>query len=166
MGRWALAVPALSFAQTTTATGLIAFRLWKVDRAASAYKEGSLLPVVRILVESGAIYTALMLVDIVVSYLKNVAVTFVPQLVSPIIGITFSLIIVRVGLGLSNENPTTQASTAASYPSRRFNLSIPHQSNVTRQGQDDTTSTNEEGAESVGMKGLVGKSSSASGLDV
>jgi len=157
MVTWSLATQCLTLAQTTTATGLIVFRLWRVDRAASQYKDTSLLPVVRILVESGVLYTSLMLVNVVVTSLVNPGLFIILQVTSPIIGITFSLIIVRVGLGLSLD--TTQGSTmrstmASSQPPRSINISVRRHINSERAGDDDENSAFEDGLESVTMKAI------------
>ncbi|EJU00413.1 hypothetical protein DACRYDRAFT_16884 [Dacryopinax primogenitus] len=99
---WSLVLESTTLAQVLTATSLVAFRIWKVDRAAAKFKGSSLLPVVGIVVESGLLYTSLTLVNVTCTALVNPGFYVVLQLMSPIIGITFSLIIVRVGLKLGS----------------------------------------------------------------
>jgi len=100
---WSVISQSLSLAQTVTATGLIASRLWLVDRAVSRYKQGTLLPVIRIVVESGSIYGLLQLVYLPFMRTGIPTDELLVQLMCPTIGITFSLIIVRVGLDLNGE---------------------------------------------------------------
>jgi len=155
MSTWSIVAQSLTMAQTTTATGLIAFRLWKVDRAASTYKESSLLPIVRILVEAGALYTSFMLVNLVLTALINPVVYVILEVSSPIIGITFSLIIVRVGMGLSSESRISTAPLSTiSHRSHAINVSIQRHTNSEGLPGDDERSAFEDGHESVKMTQL------------
>ncbi|KZO99344.1 hypothetical protein CALVIDRAFT_595956 [Calocera viscosa TUFC12733] len=106
---WSIVVVAFSVVQTTIATGLIAYRIWKVDRASAMFKESSLRPVVHILVESGCLYTAFMVAVIVVLTLERVPLDFFSQIGSPITAIAFYLIIVRAGSQRNGSQYTTTA---------------------------------------------------------
>jgi len=161
MVTWSLATQCLTLAQTTTATSLISFRLWQVDRAASAYKDSSLLPVVRILIESGMLYTALMVCNVATTALENPGLFVILTLMSPIIGITFSLIIVRVGLGVSSETRTTMRSTALSTVPRSINISVRQHMNSDRTGDDDGTDWDIQESHSLKQISRVGGSAEA-----
>ncbi|KZT50270.1 hypothetical protein CALCODRAFT_513393 [Calocera cornea HHB12733] len=137
MTKYSMATQCLTVTQTTIATSLIAFRLWQVDRASSAYKDSSLLPVARILVESGVLYTSAMLCNLVTTALVNPGLFVVLSLMSPIIGITFSLIIVRVGLGISSESRATVPTGMSSTAPRSINISVRRQMNSDTVGDDD-----------------------------
>jgi len=150
---WALATELLSLLQTVTATSIIATRLWLVDRAVSRYKQGSLLPVIRIVVESGAIYSLLLLVYVPLSITTGPTVELLVQLVSPTIGITFSLIIVRVGLDLTGENrTTTRTSGENSDRSQPVNISIRRDVESIAEDQVVEISGTEEEKDSFAMK--------------
>ncbi|KZT56288.1 hypothetical protein CALCODRAFT_518213 [Calocera cornea HHB12733] len=117
---WSLILESTTLAQVLTATSLVAYRIWRVDQAAAKFKSSSLLPVVGIVVESGVLYTCLTLVNVTCTALVNPGFYVVLQLMSPIIGITFSLIIVRVGLKLgSGSTKSLQATFQTNAPPRR-----------------------------------------------
>jgi len=154
MVAWSLATQCLTLVQTVAATSIIVVRLWKVDRAAAQYRDTSLLPVVRILVESGMLYTSLMLVNVIVTSLVNPGLFIVLQLMSPIIGITFSLIIVRAGLGLATEGQKAMRSTMASSAlPGSISVSVHRHVHSDGTGDDDET-FNEDGQDSMTMKQL------------
>ncbi|KZO99331.1 hypothetical protein CALVIDRAFT_595949 [Calocera viscosa TUFC12733] len=162
MTKYSLATQSLTVAQTTTATGLIAFRLWQVDRGSAAYKESSLLPVARIMVESGMLYTALMLCNVATTALQNPGLFVILTLMSPVIGITFSLIIVRVGLGLSSESRSTQRSTGMTTTTpHSINISVRRRQASGGHGEEEEGGTDWDGGESVGLE-MMSKSAASS----
>jgi len=73
-------------------------------RAAHGIGASSLWPVMTIILESGAIYSSTLLV-LLATYASNSFSQYIAlDMLVPIIGITFSLIIVRVGLGISESS--------------------------------------------------------------
>ncbi|KZT50128.1 hypothetical protein CALCODRAFT_559235 [Calocera cornea HHB12733] len=113
--QWLMAAEILTLVQNTLATLLIAFRLWRMDRKVSRYREGSLITVVWVVIESGALFSALWITEIA----PNAAgyepgILAVSQLATPVVGIAFSLLIVRVGLGLTNDFPVQKGATPIS----------------------------------------------------
>ncbi|KAH6885078.1 hypothetical protein BKA70DRAFT_1204915 [Coprinopsis sp. MPI-PUGE-AT-0042] len=103
-GRWPflnLTFP-LYFAQNVLTTGLILFKIW------SRYKRGkasglpaplntpSLISIMRIIVESAALYTALMLVMVVLRALDHPVRLLIHCVLVPTIGITFTLMAFRM----------------------------------------------------------------------
>ena len=89
----------IALAQNTITTGLIAYRIWRQDRAsheaglrsAGSNSTSSLIPIVRIVVESAVIYVLTAIV-IIILYARNNNFQFVIQeAIVPIIGM-FSLL--------------------------------------------------------------------------
>lgn len=153
--QWAVINQSLSFVQTVTATGLLATRLWLVNRTTARYKQGSLVPVIRIVVESGAIYALLLIVYILFSFsAKYVPTSFlITSLVSPTIGITFSLIIVRVGLNLTGEHQTTIGATPGnSHPSQPVNISVRREVEIETGDGIEEVSGCEDGKETYALR--------------
>ena len=74
---WMNTIYALAFVQNVITTGMIAYRLWRHDRTAhilgvySAGSRSSLLPIVRIVVESAMIYVLEVLVLIILYALDH-----------------------------------------------------------------------------------------------
>ncbi|EPQ58590.1 hypothetical protein GLOTRDRAFT_127087 [Gloeophyllum trabeum ATCC 11539] len=110
---WITSFFSLTFCTNVICTALIAGRLWWRERSIGHAAQMSFLPVVAVVVESGAIYSAA-LISLLVVYLSGSNGQYPAlDLVNPLIGVTFSLILVRIGLGISNNGTT--ASGVSSY---------------------------------------------------
>ncbi|KAH8078736.1 hypothetical protein BXZ70DRAFT_1051184 [Cristinia sonorae] len=99
-GRWITATYSVTLGVNLLSTGLLAGRIWYIARQSRQYLtvQGSGLNlVVRIVLESGAIYSATVTCALVTFIVRNPAVYILLDLLSPIISIVFNLIIVRVG---------------------------------------------------------------------
>jgi len=127
----------------------------EIDRAGSQYKQSSLMPVVWVVVESRAIYTALWIEEIAMSATSNTPGMFaVGQLVAPIIGVTFSLITVRVGLGLTQE---TSITTSMKTNPNAVNVDVRRQVDIEHGLYDDDRSAIGVGGESFKMETITQK---------
>ncbi|KAG2340351.1 hypothetical protein BDR05DRAFT_966865 [Suillus weaverae] len=86
-------------------TLLIALKILKIQKAIAPFTNGNenqISRLVPIIVESGSAYSALLVVMIGTYTSKSPAMFIILNSMSPIIGIVFSSVIVRVGLGLSH----------------------------------------------------------------
>ena len=88
---WMNTIYSLAFVQNSITTGLIAYRIWRQDRRSvaagiSTGSKTSLIPVVRIVVESAAIYLLELLVLIVLYALKHNAQFILQEAVVPTVG--------------------------------------------------------------------------------
>jgi len=111
-GRWITSSFSLTLAIQLYCTGLIAFRIWSVNRKMKSIGQADLTPAIMIFVESGASCTFMTLLTLIL-YLVGSNVQFTSfNTTVPVVGLTFSLIIVRVSLGMShNGDETTQTTT-------------------------------------------------------
>ncbi|KAF5327360.1 hypothetical protein D9619_004994 [Psilocybe cf. subviscida] len=103
---WVAAIFTLSLCANAVATSLLAFRIWQVDRRTRAVlgtSTSSLMPIVKILVESGAINAAYLFIYNVTLLSGSQALEFMAQVATPISGIIFSIVIIRVGLNTKGE---------------------------------------------------------------
>ncbi|KAJ7023584.1 hypothetical protein C8F04DRAFT_1133993 [Mycena alexandri] len=93
----------MTMATNGIATALIAIRVWRGQRQISGIATGSSLSnLLVIILESGAIYSAMLILVLALFLSKNTpGYNVVVDATSSIIGIVFSLIIVRIGLNLS-----------------------------------------------------------------
>ncbi|KAF8502711.1 hypothetical protein F5888DRAFT_1114413 [Russula emetica] len=101
-------------------TGLIAFRIWRTQKQTRDAKMGSnLIKVSIIVIESGAIYLSALACVVATYATSSLTFNIFLDITSPIIGIVFSLIIVRIGRGISSEEtrPSTH-SISYSMPSK------------------------------------------------
>jgi len=115
---WITSAFSMTLSTTVICTGLIAFRIWRSQRLLKqARVHSTLLPVMVMIVESGAIYSAA-LISIIAAFASGnnsqyIIIDFLPSL----IGIVFTLIIIRVALGISSSGSSSvQSQTARTIP--------------------------------------------------
>jgi len=109
---WIASTLAITLATNVTCTGLIAYRIWLSQRATRDFRVHSpLMPVMITMIESGVLYSAAAL-SCLVAYASGSNGQYAAlDVLTPVIGIAFSMIIVRVGLGISsNGNVRSQRS--------------------------------------------------------
>ncbi|PFH46945.1 hypothetical protein AMATHDRAFT_95755, partial [Amanita thiersii Skay4041] len=111
IAEWGTALFSLSLATNVTVTTLIASRIWWISREANTVlgkKHGQKYnKAVIIIVESGAIYSISLLTLLVLYCVKSNAQYIVYDALAQIMGIVPTLIIVRVGLGVSTQAQQT-----------------------------------------------------------
>ncbi|CAL1707855.1 unnamed protein product [Somion occarium] len=105
--QWITSFFTLTLSTNVICTGLLAFKIWRVNKLSTRVGATNLMPVLLVVVESGAIYSAT-LITLLATYLAGSwAQYLLLDAVSPMVGIVFSLVIVRLGLGLSSPNGAT-----------------------------------------------------------
>ncbi|PBK80916.1 hypothetical protein ARMGADRAFT_1146951 [Armillaria gallica] len=112
------AIFSLSIVANIMSTALIAYRIWLAESqlvAAGVSKAGkhNALKVVRIFIESGALNTTHLVSYAIVLHLGKGkgALPIVAIMASPLVGIIFSLVIVRIGLNRTISDETIALST-------------------------------------------------------
>ncbi|PPQ96036.1 hypothetical protein CVT25_013898 [Psilocybe cyanescens] len=103
--QWSVSFFVLTLFTNFTCTLLIASRIWWIHRGMKTIVSGeSMLPAMVIIIESGSLYSACLIILLATyigkSYLQYIALAAVTQC----IGIAFSMVILRVALGISNES--------------------------------------------------------------
>jgi hypothetical protein len=107
---WITSFNVITAATNIFATGLIAWNIWYVNHQVSNLVGAQKLwPVILIVVESGAVYAFALLLLTAFYTSDNNAQFIVLDAVTPLIGIVFGLIIIRVGL--RREFPTQHQAT-------------------------------------------------------
>jgi len=102
---WITSAWSMTLGTTLFCTGLIAFKIWQSQQLLKQVRmRSTLTPIMVIIIESGAVYSAAM-ISIIAAYASGnnsqyIIVDFLPSL----IGIVFTLIIVRVALGISSSD--------------------------------------------------------------
>jgi len=114
---WMDTIYALAFCQIVLTTGLLAYRLWRSDRAFLALglrspgTRSSLMPIIRIVIESAMIYIIEMLVLIILYTLGHNSLFIVQEAIVPSVGIVFTTISVRLAMRGSKTVMTTPVRT-------------------------------------------------------
>ncbi|KAH8116698.1 hypothetical protein DFH11DRAFT_1823245 [Phellopilus nigrolimitatus] len=109
---WIVSFFSLTLFTNFSCTSLIAARIFWIHRKVQGVVSGtSVFPAMIIIIESGAIYSVCLIILLSLYLSGSFAQYIVLDGVTQVIGVVFSLIIVRVGLGLSTD-PTTYTSDA------------------------------------------------------
>ncbi|KAF8883525.1 hypothetical protein BD779DRAFT_1744070 [Infundibulicybe gibba] len=109
----------LSFAANTIATSLIAYKIWRADRQlrktiSMASARHSLLPIARIIIESGAINTAYLLTYVIILQSGSNGIEILASIVTPLVGVIFTMVIIRAALAADKEAANTTMRNQAS----------------------------------------------------
>ncbi|KAF8838721.1 hypothetical protein BDN67DRAFT_971120 [Paxillus ammoniavirescens] len=94
---------AVTLTMNVMCTILLAFKIWRIQKNLAPFAKGNqdLSRIIAIVIESGSVYSALLIVMIATYTSASPAMFIFLNSLSPIIGIVFSSVIVRIGLGLS-----------------------------------------------------------------
>ncbi|PCH42798.1 hypothetical protein WOLCODRAFT_144214 [Wolfiporia cocos MD-104 SS10] len=90
----------LIYAANLTATVALAYRIWQADRDATTahVRRSSLRPVLMVIIESGAIYTAILILALITTMHALQAEYVVNSIIPAVISITFNMVFIRIGL--------------------------------------------------------------------
>lgn len=103
---WITALFTLSLCANAISTSLLAFKIWQVDRAARRFMAGSgssLVPVLRIVVESGAMNAAYLFVYTMTLVTGTEALETMAEMATAVISIIATLLIIRVQTNAERE---------------------------------------------------------------
>ncbi|EKM51486.1 uncharacterized protein PHACADRAFT_261647 [Phanerochaete carnosa HHB-10118-sp] len=97
---WISAFYAISFVQSVLTTGLMAYRIWSTERFSAKYRldNRSLLPYLRILIESAALQLIAELIVLALYASGRNAQYILLEALTPVVGITFNAITIRIAL--------------------------------------------------------------------
>ncbi|KAI0688390.1 hypothetical protein BC835DRAFT_1372894 [Cytidiella melzeri] len=116
---WISTFYAVSFIQSFLTTTLMAFRIWQTDRRTKRYRAdggGGLFPVVRILVESAALQLLTEFILLVMYAINLNAQYILLEIVTPLVGITFNAITIRIAFR-SSETMSNVGRSSEVHPS-------------------------------------------------
>ncbi|KAJ7882842.1 hypothetical protein B0H13DRAFT_1890693 [Mycena leptocephala] len=113
-GQWITSFYSTTLVCNLVATGLLAYKLWTIDRNVHASRVGRSLamPVLLIIIDAGALYSITLLTALIGFVAKSNSQYIVLDMVTPIISIAFYMVILRVGLA---QRPRNESSTLAHF---------------------------------------------------
>ncbi|THU98891.1 hypothetical protein K435DRAFT_856127 [Dendrothele bispora CBS 962.96] len=137
--KWVNAFFALSLATNLVGTGLLAFRIWTVNQTTTEFREtGFMMPVFRVVIDAGLLYTITLTATLVVFEAKSNAQTITLDILMPIISISFYMLILRVAT-LAKRGPPRSTDISlepTSISSRSVNWSAPTPLSRPREEED------------------------------
>ncbi|KAL4257567.1 hypothetical protein AB1N83_009923 [Pleurotus pulmonarius] len=142
--RWITIASTMSLALNLMVTALMAYKIWTIHRMVQRSTPSRIMPVITIIMESAGIYTGFLFTAFVAVLVNHPFLFIVLDATSTAIGIAFSLIIVRVALGLGCENNQTTTLVRSrpeliyraenqSYPLNSVSISVSKEVSVSRE---------------------------------
>ncbi|EED85568.1 predicted protein [Postia placenta Mad-698-R] len=152
MENWLTAQFAFTSTVNVYCSAGIAWKVWRATHsiAHATYKGSKLVRIVRIVIESAAVYTAYGLFYFGTYVARSNIQNFAIDMDSPVVGITFMMIIVRVGLGWADQPQPAADLLGRSTAEQTFDMQ-PFEINVTQviQHTRDASSSSKMGSELV-----------------
>ncbi|KAH7926567.1 hypothetical protein BV22DRAFT_341940 [Leucogyrophana mollusca] len=135
-GTWITAFFATTLATNLLSTTLLAYRIWSVSRS-TAYlrdKQSSLVPVLRIILDAGLLYSVTLLTALLCFVSQNRGHYVVLDMIMPIISIAFYMVIIRITISKPKSLGGLQTTTGfmTVYQSQRHHPIHPEQFRVAR----------------------------------
>jgi len=106
LAQWILSFFSLTLATNLICTSLLAIKIWTVNSFTSHVMGNDLRPVLLVILETGAIYSATLITLLICYQEGSWAQYLLIDAVPPIVGIVFSMVILRLGLRLSAPDGT------------------------------------------------------------
>ncbi|KAF8234517.1 hypothetical protein L208DRAFT_1393909 [Tricholoma matsutake] len=120
--QWILSFFSLTLATNIICTSLVAYRIWAINRESIVFSKSSLRPIMLLVIESGAIYSAT-LTTLLILYKQQSWFQYVLlDAISPIVGLVFSMVIIRIGLGITSPSGETNFGASSTQTSIGFNV--------------------------------------------
>ncbi|KAI0086915.1 hypothetical protein BDY19DRAFT_1058451 [Irpex rosettiformis] len=99
IGQWITCMWSMTLITNVSATVLLAYKIWRTNRLATLWRANDQLsPALRVVIESGVIYSLSLVVALVTFAIHSPGHSIVLDLISAIISIVYNMIIIRVGL--------------------------------------------------------------------
>lgn len=99
-GQWITAFYAMTLASNILASGFLAYRIWMMERNVSAIRatKGSMMPIVRVLMDAAILYSVTLLSALVCFVEANNGQYVILDMIMPIISIAFYMVIIRMAM--------------------------------------------------------------------
>ncbi|KAJ7184377.1 hypothetical protein C8R46DRAFT_1063890 [Mycena filopes] len=115
LGKWITAFYSTTLACNLTATALLSYRLWTVNRSIQRSRIGGgvTMPVLLVVLDAGVLYSVTLLSALICFVLQSNGQYVVLDMVTPIISIAFYMVILRIGV---TQNERSNHNTDQSLP--------------------------------------------------
>ncbi|KAG2032986.1 hypothetical protein BDR03DRAFT_710434 [Suillus americanus] len=104
IGHWVAPFLASTLATNMLSTGLLAYRIWMIERKVSAIRTTKRkVPILRVLIDAAVLYSAALGSSIICFGLWNDGLYVMGDLIVPIVSITFYMVFIRVATSQNNQ---------------------------------------------------------------
>ncbi|KAG1728770.1 hypothetical protein EDB19DRAFT_1913639 [Suillus lakei] len=132
LARWVTAFFASTIATNLLSSGLLAYRIWTIERAVSAARSSKsiVMPTIRVLVDAAVLYTVTLFTALICFVCSNNGETAVVDMAMPIMSIAFYMVLIRITINRKTPSyfSTTRGtnSEAGQGNSRQYNMKPLH----------------------------------------
>ncbi|KAG2144617.1 hypothetical protein DEU56DRAFT_979173 [Suillus clintonianus] len=153
LAQWVTAFFASTIATNLLSSGLLAYRIWTIQRSISGVHttaRSTVMPIVRVLVDAAILYSAALLTALILFVRGNNGQDAVVDLAMPIMSIAFYMVLIRIALNKKDRTfvsttslsiPRRTASEVEQERSRQLYAMKPLQVHVAQFTHEDRTST-------------------------
>ncbi|KAG2743598.1 hypothetical protein P692DRAFT_20838267 [Suillus brevipes Sb2] len=100
LAQWVTAFFASTIATNLLSSGLLAYRIWTIERAVSIVRasKSNVMPIMRVLVDAAILYSVVLFIALVCFVCLNNGETVVVDMAMPIMSITFYMVLIRIAI--------------------------------------------------------------------
>ncbi|KAG2151537.1 hypothetical protein DEU56DRAFT_727923 [Suillus clintonianus] len=104
-GHWIVLFLAFTLATNVLSTGLLAYRIWMIERKVSAVRvtKGK-MPILRVLIDAAILYFVALCTSIICFALSNIGLYVMGDLIIPTISIAFYMVFIRIAISQNNQD--------------------------------------------------------------
>ncbi|KAG1767856.1 hypothetical protein EV702DRAFT_979809 [Suillus placidus] len=104
---------AFTLATNVLSTGLLACRIWMIERKISTVRatKGKIIPILRVLIDAAILYSAALCSSIICLALSNGGLYVMGDLIIPTISIAFYMVFIRIALNQNNQDYASAGTT-------------------------------------------------------
>ncbi|KAG2340475.1 hypothetical protein BDR05DRAFT_966754 [Suillus weaverae] len=117
LARWVMVFLASTIATNLLSSGLLAYRIWTVERAVSTVRasKSNVMPIIRVLVDAAVLYTVVLFIALVCFVCSSNGEIVVVDMAMPIMSIAFYMVLIRIAI---NRNTPSYFSTTREISSK------------------------------------------------
>ncbi|KAG1737495.1 uncharacterized protein EDB91DRAFT_1290340 [Suillus paluster] len=100
LAQWITAFLPLTLATNLSSSGLLAYRIWMIERNISAVRtmKGTMMPIVRVLVDAAVLYSVVLVTLLICFLCSNNGELVLLDMAMPIISIAFYMVLIRIAI--------------------------------------------------------------------
>ncbi|KAG2040435.1 hypothetical protein BDR03DRAFT_857930 [Suillus americanus] len=161
--KWIMAFVVSTLATNLLCSGLLVYRVWKIERRISQLRtsKGTVMAIVRVLVDAAVLYSVMLFSFLFCFITSNNGESVLSDIVVPIIAITFYMVLIRITLNFRHR-PSTTTTRRTTEDMERGNVRqypmMPVEVHISQFTQDDSTSSYKVGNKDRPPEGIAEES--------
>ncbi|KAG2337611.1 hypothetical protein BDR05DRAFT_970030 [Suillus weaverae] len=125
-GHWAAAYITFTFATNLFSSGLLAYRIWTIERKVSTIRtRKGIMPILHVLVDAAVLYSAFNCSAIICFARSNNGIYVIGDLINPIISIAFYMVFIRIAINQNTQEFFSIVCVGTGETERRIPLHFP-----------------------------------------